>query len=846
MTRKFPGRRGRARPSRTWITTVVASAAVAVPLSAASLPPSRDARVWAVARPPALPEFGFTRQSQAAGVPDQPGRTYRFDIPPGSIGQGVGAIEAATGLTITLADDGLRDLPAARVIGSLTAAQAVAALLEGTGVTFVSTGPRSMRLVVGTTEAITVEGRATVLSSPKHVLPLRDTPQTIDVIPSAVIQQQAAGSLRDALRNIPGITLTAGEGGTAPGDNLLIRGFSARNDVYVDGARDAGVTSRDTFNTEAVEVTKGPSSVMSGRGATGGSVNLVTKTASLRNFASGAFTAGNADSGRATLDLNRQIGEHAGARLNLLWQNEGVPRRDDVRNRSWGIAPTVGFGLETKTSITLGYQHLQQNNVPDYGLPATLPQRAVDAGVTVDDLDFSNFYGLLSRDHERMRSDLATAIVRHEFSGRLSLRNLTRYGRNDLDRVVTPPRAATVSASAKDPGFDPADPQVRRTDTKYQERTDASLVNQTDLTSRFETGPVSHALVTGVELARERQPSDALADAFTYGRPPVTGLFNPDPSVTYKPALMPTGASTDGASHTAAAYVFDTIGLSRRWQADLGLRWDRVSAEYRTTDTDGVRQSYRRTDAAPSGQAAVVFKPSPSGSLYASYSTSFNPAFDGSFGLSLTDRGGSLADLPPEKTYNVEAGLKWDVRSGLLFSAAAFRNEKTNAKSQDESGATVLAGDQRVVGIELGLSGNLTERWTALAGLSLMKGRVEESRVAAEVGRQLAYVPRASFNLWSAYRVPAIHLTLGAGAQFTDGYFFNNTNALTTANAEAIQRLTRYWLFNAMASVDITPHVRLQVNGTNLSNARYVDRGYNGHFIPGPGRGLLLGPVFRF
>src|SRR6185436_15034603 len=164
---------------------------------------------------------------------------------------------------------------------------------------------------------------------------------TVAVIPSIVIEEQSATSLRDALRNTPGITLTAGEGGTAPGDNFLIRGFSARNDVYVDGARDPGVSTRDTFNTEALEVTKGPSSSITGRGATGGSINVVTKSPTLQNTFASTLQGGSAESGRITADLNRRLGAHHGARLNVMWQDQGVPRRDDVRNRSWGLAPSV-------------------------------------------------------------------------------------------------------------------------------------------------------------------------------------------------------------------------------------------------------------------------------------------------------------------------------------------------------------------------------------------------------------------------------------------------------------------------------------------------------------------------
>src|SRR5262245_6644076 len=266
------------------------------------------ALLWALARPPALPEFGFVPEPPRISAGDQPGRQYRIDIPAGLLGDAVDRLASITGLHVRFADTGLRTLPSPRVAGTFTAAQALDALLAGTGVAFTFTAPDAVTLDIRTSETVSVTGSAGLLSSPKFTDPVRDTPHTVSVIPSIVIEQQAASSLRDALRNTPGITLTAGEGGTAPGDNLLIRGFSARNDVYVDGARDPGVVTRDTFNTESLEVTKGPSSSISGPGATGGSVNIVTKTPTLRNAVAGSFMGGSAESGRPTAYVNRKLG----------------------------------------------------------------------------------------------------------------------------------------------------------------------------------------------------------------------------------------------------------------------------------------------------------------------------------------------------------------------------------------------------------------------------------------------------------------------------------------------------------------------------------------------------------
>jgi catecholate siderophore receptor len=808
---------------------------------AANAPDDLVAAALRSTRPPAG-RAGMLRQGQASS-------TYRFQIPAGPLTDVLDAFQRVTRMRVTPAIESLGSIQSPGVSGVLTLEQALRAIVTGTNLRFRLTSSTSAVLeLAALAESVEVTARrpGTVVSSPKYTQPLRDTPQTLVVIPQAVLQDQGATTLRDALRNTPGITLTAGEGGTAPGDNLLIRGFSARNDVYIDGARDPGVVSRDTFNTEAVEVAKGPSSVTAGRGSTGGSVNLVTKSASLQNASEVRVGGGNAGQKRGTIDVNRRVSGTIGLRINGMWQDSGLPGRDDVRNKGWGFAPSIGLGLGRPTTVTVGYQRLQQANVPDYGLPGTLPELAVAAGKTVDDLDFSNFYGLLSRDHEKVTSDVVTGTVEHRFGRGRSIRNLTRYGRNYLDRVVTPPRAASVANGSSDPGFDPSVAQIRRTDTKYQYRDDKTVDNQTDVIAAFATGSVQHNAVAGLELAHDRQPSHAATDLFTNGRPPVTDLFHPDPAQPYAPAIARTGATSEARSTSIAFYAFDTIKLTDKVQADLGIRWDRIDVDYTTVSATNVNAQFGRADRAASGRAGIVYKPVSRGAVYGAFSTSFNPSYDGAFGLTLAATGANNAALPPERSRNFEIGTKWDVTNKLFATVAAFHTEKTNAKTTDATtGATILAGDQQVTGVEFGLSGNLTPRWGVLSGLSLMDGTVKDSLVAAEVDKRLSYVPQQSFSLWSTYRL-ATKTSVGAGAQFTGGYYFNNTNTLTTANAAAIQRLTRYWLFNAMVSHRINQHFDLQVNMNNLGNERYVERGYTGHFVPGPGRSVVVGPVITF
>jgi len=684
-------------------------------------------------------------------------------------------------------------------------------------------------------------------SSPKFTQPLRDVPQTIVVIPNSVYVEQGATSLRDVLRNTPGITFVAGEGGNAPGDNLFIRGFNARNDIFVDGVRDPGVYSRDSFNTEQVEVAKGPASAITGRGSTGGSVNQISKFARLGDFTTVQATAGSADYGRVTVDTNQELSASpiAGTvlRLNGVWTDAGIVGRDEVKNRNSGAASSLAFGLGTPTQLTLNYQHLHQNNLPDYGLPAVAE--------TDPRIPWSNFYGLIRRDYEHVNSDLGTAIVEHKVVGtdssNFTLRNLTRFGRNTRDAVVTPPRTAT--ATPLDPSIDPAT-EARRDDVKFQDRVDEILANQTGITGKFESGLLKHTFATGLEFSREQTENYAKARNTTGFTPQQiqqpTSLFAPTPDDQPLGAITLTGARTEAVADSAAAYAFDTLQFGPRWELTGGARLERFNVDYRSLAANGTAVAgfpLQRTDDMLSWRAGLVYKPTPYGSFYTGYGTSFNPAADGNAGLVLSTTGNNNAALAPEENRGFELGTKWELsQRRLIVSAAVFRTEKTNARTTDAAGNTVLAGDQQVAGVELDVAGKITDAWSVFGGYVYMDSAVKSSGVAQQVDAELTYVPRQSANLWTTYRLP-LGLTLGGGAQFTDGYYFGLPTATATP---AIVPQTRYWLLSAMAAYEVNKHLSLRLNVNNLADTRYIERGYAAHFTPGPGRTILFTTTINF
>jgi catecholate siderophore receptor len=673
------------------------------------------------------------------------------------------------------------------------------------------------------------------LSSPKYTEPLRDIPQTITVIPKAVIEERGATTLRDVLRNVSGISMQAGEGGGGlPGDNLSIRGFNARSDIFVDGVRDFGAYSRDPFNVEQIEVAKGPSSSTAGRGSTGGSINLVSKAPSLDAFYGGTLGFGTDDYKRATFDLNQPLvggpqGDIKGAavRLNAMWHDAGVPGRDVVEESRWAIAPSIAFGLGTPTRVTLSYLHMEQDNVPEYGIPwVPVNTNAVLAayGNQAPPVSFENFYGLKNYDFEDVKNDVATAKIEHDFNDSVGLRNLFRYGTTDRNSAITAPRFVNANTNST---------AINRQLQRRAINNDI-LADQTDLKIDFQTGPVRHALVAGFEFARELQDNRNSAQTTNQ---PIADLFFPNPNdQPFGPMPPITGLPNEVTATTVAPYAFDTLKFGEKWQVSGGLRWDHVDADY----TSGTN-SFSRTDEMLSWRAGVVFKPQPNGSIYFGSGTSFNPSIEaGNTGLSLA---GNSVNLEPEETLSFELGTKWDFfKERLSVSAAIFRTEKTNARTPSVNPGDpplVLDGEQVVEGVELGVAGSITEDWKVIGGYTYLRSEIKQSNTSSEIGAEFGNTPEHSLSLWTTYALPG-DFEVGAGAQFV-GDRFNNLSS----NA-AVRKAPDYWLFDAMAAWQVNKNLTLRLNIFNLADERYIDRVGGGHFIPGAGRSAVLTASLRF
>jgi catecholate siderophore receptor len=672
-----------------------------------------------------------------------------------------------------------------------------------------------------------------VASSPKYSQSLLDTPQTIQVIPQTVIRDRAATTLRDVLRNSPGITFQAGEGGGGlPGDqNFSMRGSSARNSLFIDGVRDVGSYTRDSFNLQQVEVIKGPTGTMAGRSATSGAINQVSKAPFSGDAQEYSLGYGSDDYKRVSSDINLGLGDSMAFRLNAMYHDAEVSNRDVVENKRWGIAPSFALGLGTATRFTASALYVEEDNIPDYGLPWTTvtqngveyPTGAYDATPAVDQ---SNFYGLKNYDYEDIETKSGTLQLEHDFSDHITARNVLRYLDSERSSAITAPR--------------PPNRQLQRRDMKTE-----NITNLTDVTIDFSTGAIEHTVVTGLELSRET--TEGRNSSQTTNQPQITDFFDPNPNL---PPLGPMPINSGNPSETEikgiALYIVDTIKLTDQWAITAGLRRDDVDVDYqaRNFTTRAVTESLSRSDEEITYQGAVTFKPIEDGTLYVAYGTGFDPTVDAGTtgsGLSSLPTQANNVNLPPEESSNLEAGVKWELfNRRLALNGAVFRTEKTNLRTRNlNTDPFILDGEQRIEGLELSASGMITEAWSVFAGASLLDSEYKISRNALDQGQELPLVPEVSANAWTTYVLP-FGLTVGLGVQYIDDMVRSRSASLGELVVDGVT------LVDLMASYTINETVSLRLNVLNLGDEEYVDRFGGGHYVPGAGRSAQLTAFLSF
>jgi catecholate siderophore receptor len=734
---------------------------------------------------------------------------------------------------------------ASSAAGMLVAAPALAADTTADDGVVVTAGQQQQPANLGT---IDVNGQLKKRQpeSPEFVAPLLDTPRSVTIIPEQIITQTAATSLEDLLRNSPGITFGAGEGGQPLADRPFIRGQSSGNNIFVDGVRDTGGQQREVFDLEQVEVIKGADSVYSGRGSGGGSINLSSKQPRLTDAVSASAGVGTDSYYRAAVDGNWRLNDTSAFRLNLMATEGDVPGRDAVDFEKYGLAMALGFGLGTKTSATINYYHLTADSMPDYGIPLDRKFNINWTTKTTDsrilDVPYDSFYGLKARDYMRNEVDSVSVKLEHKFSDTLTLRNLTRYSETLNDYVVTNPGDGGTAVLVGDTWW-------MKRGTKSRWNPAETFANVTDLFGTFQTGALKHSFDLGVEYSRERNRNAGYTVTTTSGSACPTGLtgfdctpvYDPNPNDPWTGSIV-RGAVTSNITKSTGVYANDSISLGDDWVLNLGLRWDDYAVH--GVASNGVPVAETSWDFV-NYQVGLVYKPTANTSVYASYATSTTPPTISAGDQNNATSGGNEL-LDPEDTENYEIGAKAELFGRRLsLSGALFQTTRKNAQILMEDGNYEQAGETEVKGLELGFSGSVTPAWTVFGGYTYMDSELVKGAYGnINVGDPLANTPKNSFSLFTTYQVMT-KLSLGGGVYYVDDRFGGNQGgAGGGTGAVYAPSYTRLDLF---ASYDVTDRASLQLNVKNATDEEYIMR-TNGvhHADPAPARQAILTLNVRF
>lgn len=614
-------------------------------------------------------------------------------------------------------------------------------------------------------------------------VPLRDVPQTVNVVTAEVMRDQHATSIQDTLKNVPGVGFSHGDGQR---DQVTIRGFTAIADQFVDGVRDDALYFRDLSNVERIEVVKGPAAVLYGRGSSGGLINRVTKKPGL-DITDLSLSYGSWADRRGEIDVGRVIGDGAAAfRITGAVERANSYRSQQFLDRK-AIAPSLDLKLAPDTKLLLQADYLEDRRVTDFGIPA-LGGRPVDVPA-------STYYGAANArdaDYSQSRVYSGTATLTHRFNDQWSIRNATRYYHYSLDRNNTLP--GTVNAARRTVS-------LNRSNVYREEH---GWFNQTDLTQKATLFGMKHELLYGVEVGQQNK------DLVNYSRNNVAtvDLFNP--VLPTLPRLLggTPGSNNRGTFKTLGLYTQDMVTLSEQWKALVGVRYDRFEQD--TVDRRPNQPGLARTDDAWSPRAGLVWQPSKAQSYYVSWSRSFQPSGE-AFSLAANN-----AELAPEKTSNTEVGAKYDFLDGRASTTlSVFRLERTNIKVANATGTALMPiGEQRTDGAELTLAGDLGQGWKVLAGYAYLDAQVTRSTSALE-GKRATLTPRHSGNVW---------VTKALGHGFGVGGGLNMVGA-RMADPQNTVTLPGYVTADMMAWYRRGP-LELQLNLYNLFDKGYIVSGH--------------------
>ena len=675
----------------------------------------------------------------------------------------------------------------------------------------------------------------------RHFEDLADSPQTMTILTQTQLRDSGNTDLKEILASQAGITLGTGENGNAFGDRYVIRGHEARSDVFVDGVRDPGMTTRESFATEQIEITKGPSSTFAGRGSTGGAVNSITKQASdEQSFSILDSGFGSDDYYRFTYDGNLVVNESFAVRANVLTSQEDVPDRAPADRERNGVLLSGAYKLSDDTSFVVDGYYLDAKDKPDLGsfFDRTTREPIEDIPVYVQDSDFLD-----------TKVNSFTVRLKHSFSESLSMQNSMRYGTTDNGYVTTgiggttrdvtdpdAPGAATYSLSGHQ-GWQEVD----------------YFVNQLNLFWETPIAGLANQIAFGLEYSQE----DVRNGTYSLNNTGATNCILPGrrggPAGAGHCVLDASGAEVANLNNllgreitknsfdsnfqvnTISAYAMDTVELSDAWTGFFGLRYDQFDYENTVRQRGGAGfDDYDYDDGFWNGHAGLVYKIAENGNVYATYSTATNinggeSDVGGSCGYGgLCGTPQQVKDSDPEQTENLELGTKWSLSDGrLLLSAAVFRITKEDVMESVGNAYSTLGtlntGKNRVEGFELSLVGNVTDKLSVQASAAFMESEILNAFNTTNEGLALSNFADDSLYLQVRYQATP-KFAFGAIYTYQSEMFGGQPDTAAGFDANindysiVVPSFDKYDMF---LSYDISDKLSMRLNVNNVTDEEY-------------------------
>ncbi len=670
---------------------------------------------------------------------------------------------------------------------------------------------------------------------------VQDIPQTINVINQQTLQQQGVTTVDQALRNVPGVTVSSGEGnGGQNGDQFRIRGFQAKSDLYVDGLRDFGGYTRDAFSIEQIQVLKGPSSESFGYGTTGGAINLQQKKARLGNFTDVEGTIGTGPLGRVVADINRQIGQTTAIRMVGMYHDQDIVDRDNLFSDRWGFLGSVGLGLGTGTQLTLNYMHQSGHRRPDMGTPIAVSSVAGVIGRPLPEYGVPRnlFYGK-STDQDRTTVDMFTSHFKHDFNSWLTVTNDTRFAYYSRFFAQTVPSCAAATCGDAVNAGNLNVPYTLGGPAGYDQATHGAQ-NITTAIAKFHTGALRHELIAGVDVNNQDDTRFALANNPAIAKAP-SSILSP---IFYYPGpvyvnTLGTNGIKESESFNLGLFASDRVWLTDQFSLLGGVRWDRFNSNYKAASAGVFGPELESKNEFVSPKASAIWEPTKEQTYYVSWARSYSN-LAGQY-AAMDNVPINNASLQPEESDLWEAGLKYSLLNGKLgFTAAWFRVEKKNSVQTDPVSGTIVPTNetQLVQGVELGLTGQITDQWNIQASYAYMDSEILSVALPANaitIGNRVAFVPQNSGALWTTYDIaPWLRLEgkmlVGGGIFYTGQYFTNSFS-----NAEVPDQITT----NLLWSYEYQKY-RLALNVYNLFDEVTYDAAFGTRAVVAAGRTITL------